>query len=273
MRKKTLLIKYGGNAMQNEKLQNEVIAELCKLKAAGLQLVLVHGGGPFIEDILQKTGIRSEFLDGHRKTSPEALKYIEMALKGEVNSKLVNVFNIHGQKAVGLSGKDGATVVAKKRWHYKIVDGKKQKVDLGRVGDIHEINTELIKLLLKHDFIPVITCIASDAEGNDYNINADMFAGNLAGALKADNYLVLTDVDGLMEDIKKPDSLIKELKLNDIDSLYGSVIMGGMIPKIESCTIALKTGAQQAGILNGTKPKLLSQKLLENKITGTDIKK
>lgn len=266
-----VLIKYGGNAMLNESLKQAVVNNIKRLQQAGYRTVLVHGGGPFIKNMLELVKIESEFIDGHRKTTAEALKYIEMALKGEVNGSLVNLLNRAGIRAVGLSGKDGRMVLAQKRYHQKEVDGKTVKFDLGQVGDVVSVDTKLLDSLLTDGFLPVITCIASDEVGNDYNVNADMFAGALAGALAADHYLVLTDVDGLLRDIEDPGSLITELSVAELDKLMGSVIKGGMIPKLESCQIALSKGARTARIINGTRPDNIHEAVISDKIIGTKI--
>jgi len=250
-----ILIKYGGNAMTDESIKYQLLKNIGLLREKGYQAVMVHGGGPFIKNILPEVQIESEFIDGHRKTTPEALKYVEMALKGEVNGNLVKTFNKLDIKAVGLSGKDGRMVTAEKRLHRKNVNGIIEEYDLGRVGDVAQVDTTLIRLLLNNGYIPVITCIASDAEGRDYNINADMFAGHVAGALSANRFIVLTDVDGLLMDKDDPGSLIKTMKVGEIQELIeNKIIEGGMIPKIESCSIALQKGAQLAQIINGTKP-------------------
>lgn len=250
-----IVIKYGGNAMINESLKKEIVQHIGSLKDQGYLVVLVHGGGPFIQKMLDMAGIESEFIGGHRKTTKEALQYVEMALKGQVNGSLVSLFNSLGYKAVGISGKDGGLVKARKRLHEEKIDGELRSFDLGQVGDVEQVDTSLVKSLLENGFIPVITCLASDMQGNDYNINADMFAGHLAGALKAEQYLVLTDVDGLMRDINEPSSLIREISYTKIDWLIEEkVIQGGMIPKMESCKIALEKGAGKARIINGTKP-------------------
>lgn len=250
-----IVIKYGGNAMINESLKKEIVQHIGSLKDQGYLVVLVHGGGPFIQKMLDMAGIESEFVGGHRKTTKEALQYVEMALKGQVNGSLVSLFNSLGYKAVGISGKDGGLVKARKRLHEEKTDGELKSFDLGQVGDVDQVDTSLVKSLLENGFIPVVTCLASDMQGNDYNINADMFAGHLAGALKAEQYLVLTDVDGLMGDINEPSSLIREISYTKIDWLIEEkVIKGGMIPKMESCKIALEKGAGKARIINGTKP-------------------
>lgn len=257
--------------MLNESLKQAVISNIKRLQDAGYRTVLVHGGGPFIKNMLELVKIESEFIDGHRKTTPEALKYIEMALKGEVNGSLVNLLNRSGIRAVGLSGKDGRMVLARKRYHQKKVDGKTEQYDLGQVGDVVEVDTKLLDSLLEQHFLPVVTCIASDEAGSDYNINADMFAGALAGALAADHYLVLTDVDGLLRDINDPGSLIEELRVAGLGELMGSVIKGGMIPKLESCQVALDQGAKTARIINGTKPDSIHDAVVSDKIIGTKI--
>nr|MBS0037557.1 acetylglutamate kinase [Saprospiraceae bacterium] len=268
---KRVLIKYGGNAMKDSNLQEKVAIEIKKLYRSGFELVLVHGGGPFIAEVLERAGITSEFIGGHRATSTEAMVQVEMALKGMVNGSLVRVLQSFGIKAVGLSGKDGGSVIAKKRWHLEVQGDLEKKIDLGQVGDVAEINTDLAELLLKNQYLPVFTCIASDHNGSDFNINADLFAGHLAGALQVDHFIVLTDVDGLFRDISKVDSLIDHLSVKDIEPLMHKVIKGGMIPKIESCQVALKTGAKTARILNGTQPQQLTDVLISGKKLGTTI--
>lgn len=273
-KKPILLFKYGGNAMLNEELKEAVLASICKLSDTGYGVVIVHGGGPFIKKALKDADIASDFVDGHRVTPPEAYEHVETALKGKVNGNLVSIINRLGYSAVGLSGKDGKTVLASKRLHTRThKSGKKEEIDLGRVGDVHSVNPDLLHTLLAKKYIPVITCVASDKDGIDYNINGDMFAGHIAGALKAKSYIVLTDVDGLLRDKERPESLINHLKVDEIDRLVKSgVIVSGMIPKTESCMIAIREGAEAARIINGTKPEQILQ-LQEDKKTGTLISK
>lgn len=272
-KKRTLLFKYGGNAMTDPDLKVRVLESICSLKKEGHNVVVVHGGGPFIKFALEKANIVSEFIDGQRKTTTEAMEYVEMALKGKVNGSLVSIINAMGFKAVGLSGKDGKIVIAEKRMHKQVVNGKDEIVDLGQVGDVATVNPELIRLLLDNDFIPVITCLASDQSGNDYNINGDMFAGHIAGSISADHYVVLTDVDGLLLDKDDPGSIIREVGLSELINLKEKgIIQGGMIPKIESCEIALNSGAGFARIINGTVPEQISA-LFANREVGTVIKK
>ncbi|HKK59281.1 MAG TPA: acetylglutamate kinase [Salinivirga sp.] len=268
-----LLFKYGGNAMSDDRLKKEVLKSIGALHAQGFNVVIVHGGGPFIKKALNEAKIESEFIDGQRKTTAEAFEYVEMTLKGKVNSNLVSLLNGLGHKAVGLSGQDGQIVIASKRHHETLIDGKMKAVDLGQVGDVAKVNPRLIHLLLKSNFIPVISCTAADEAGVGYNINGDMFAGHLAGALKADEYVVLTDVDGLMKDKDDPSTLINAIQLNELKMLVDDgTIQGGMIPKIESCEIALNKGTKSARIINGTKPGQL-QKIAGDFTIGTNIKK
>ncbi len=272
MTRRRVLIKYGGNAMINENLKEQIAHQINTLQAQGIQIVLVHGGGPFINKALKEAGIASDFFEGHRKTTKEALSVIEKTLKGEVNSSLVNVFSRAGLPAVGLSGKDGSIVVAEKK---QIISKNEPSspLDLGQVGEVRTVNTRLLQLLLDAGFLPVLTCIASDKEGNDYNINADAFAGKIAAALEVDDYIVLTDVDGLYSDYPDPASLIHQLALPQLPSYYQTIITGGMIPKIQSCEAAVAGGVSRAVILNGTRPEQISQYTLENKKIGTVITK
>ncbi|MGC9342360.1 MAG: acetylglutamate kinase [Bacteroidales bacterium] len=267
--KPLLLFKYGGNAMINEDLKEEILAGICLLQRKGYNIVIVHGGGPFIKEALKEAKIESEFIDGHRKTTSEAFEYVEMALKGKVNSNIVSLINALGYKAVGLSGKDGNMVTAEKRLHKTLVNGESQEVDLGRVGNVKHVDPELIEILLDKGYIPVITCLASDKNGLDYNINADMFAGHIAGALRASLFLVLTDVDGLLANKDDPESIINKVSIDDLKKLKKqNIIEGGMIPKVESCEIALKLGAEKTKIINGTKPGKILQSV-DNNNSGT----
>jgi acetylglutamate kinase len=268
-----VLIKYGGNAMINEDLKKEIAAKIKELQDHQIKVILVHGGGPFINLELKKAGIASEFFDGQRLTTAEALLHIEKTLKGEVNSSLVNIFNRAGLNAVGLSGKDGRSVLAKKRWHHVQNEfGESSRIDLGQVGEIKSVDTKLLQLLLDKNFTPIVTCIASDEEGNDYNINADVFAGKLAVALEVHDYIVLTDVDGLYADYPDPLSLVPQITLEKLPFYYQTIISGGMKPKIESCEAAVRAGVKRATILNGTKPEQISDYILKKIELGTTLR-
>lgn len=271
--KPIVVIKYGGNAMVSDDIQHDVLKNICELKRHGYAVVIVHGGGPFIQEALDVANIESEFIGGQRKTSPEALKYVEMALKGQVNGKVVNVINTFGHSAVGLSGRDGNIALAEKLYHEETVGNEIKKISLGQVGKVKSINPGLLFLLLEEDYIPVITCIASDEKGDSYNINADVFAGSIAGHLNAEVFAVLTDVDGLLEDINKPESLIKELPSDKIQELLGKgVIVGGMIPKVDACKTAIEQGAKKSIIINGKKPEQILSITDEEYSVGTIIK-
>jgi acetylglutamate kinase len=274
MENRRILIKYGGNAMTSDDLKTRIAGVIRDLHAEGFEIILVHGGGPFINKALETAGIVSEFFDGQRFTSTEALAHIETVLKGEVNSSLVGLLNRAGLRAVGLSGKDGMMVTAEKRWHLaRNSAGDEEKIDIGRVGNVVAVDPGLIESLLARRYVPVIACIASDTAGNDYNINADMLAGHIAASLKTDHYIVLTDVDGLFRDFPDPDSLLHRVATGELPALYGSVIRGGMIPKVKSCEIALAVGARKAVILNGTKPAQIREYLLDDIQHGTQIVK
>jgi len=272
MTRRKVLIKYGGNAMINEQLKKQIANQIKILQHQEIEVVLVHGGGPFINKALNEAGIASEFFEGQRKTSKDALKVIERTLKGEVNSSLVSIFNQLGLNAIGLSGKDGQTILADKIQH-KAIDGQPSEIDLGQVGEVKAVNTKLLTLLLQEGYLPVITCVASDHRGNDYNINGDVFAGKIAAALEADDYIVLTDVDGLYLNYPDAASIIPQLSLRELPSYYQSVIVGGMIPKLESCEAAVRGGVTRAVILNGTKPEQIGDYILKNQNIGTTLKK
>lgn len=270
--KPIILFKYGGNAMTDNNIKKGLLKNIIALKQKGINVAIAHGGGPFIKEILKEVNIQSEFVDGQRKTSTAAFKYIEMALKGQVNSDLVNTLNTLGGKAVGLSGKDGQIVIAAKKQHKTIINNKEEIVDLGQVGVVDKVDRTLLDILFENNYIPVIACIAADEDGNSYNINGDTFAGTLAGALKADQFVVLTDVDGLLMDKDDPASIIASLNFEASEKLINEgIIQGGMVPKINACKDAIKRGAKAAKIINGTKPDQINS-IDENKFGTLIIK-
>jgi len=268
---KIVVIKYGGNAMTDKKAQAGVLEQVAVLKKAGVYPVVVHGGGPFIKALFDTSGIDSEFVEGHRITLKDSMEVVEQALSGKVNGLLVNLLNRLGANAVGLSGKDGGMVRALKRTH--VIDGDRgnEEIDLGFVGDVELINTDLPHLLIDNGYLPVISPVSSGADGEDYNINADMFAGHMAGALGAAAFVAITNVDGLMEDPSAPESKIEAITADEARALFGSVIKGGMIPKVEACLIALEKGVPAAHIISGSTDNSILRQLLTNKTVGTLI--
>lgn len=259
--------------MRDDNVKRNVISDIITLRDNGIIPVIVHGGGLAIKKLLDEVDVESEFIEGHRKTDSRTMGYVEMALSGSVNSEIVRMINAAGHKAVGISGKDGGMVTAQKRVHKLTVDGKEQEVDLGHVGDVKQINTALVKTLIKSDYIPVISPVASGEDNRDYNINADMFAGHMAGALDAACYIALTNVDGLLTDKDDPKSLVKDITLEKAEAEMGKTIVGGMIPKVESCIIALKGGVESARIINGTKKRSILEELFTEGRSGTLISK
>jgi len=268
---KIVVIKYGGNAMTDKKAQAGVLEQVAELKKAGVYPVVIHGGGPFIKALFDTSGIKSEFVDGHRITLKDSMEVVEQALSGKVNGMLVNQLNRLGANAVGLSGKDGKMVQALKRTHQIKNENGTEEIDLGFVGDVELINTELPKLLIDNGYLPVISPVSSGADGEDYNINADMFAGHMAGALSAAAFVAITNVDGLMEDPSKPETRIESITADEAKSLFGTVIKGGMIPKVEACLIALEKGVPAAHIISGSTENSILRQLLTNQHVGTLI--
>ena len=258
--------------MTNPELQTSVIKQLAALHGHSARVVLVHGGGPEINKLLDLARIKSEFIDGHRKTTEESMYYVQLALRGEVNGTLVRLLNHHGVPAVGLSGKDGGLVTAIKRYHYRTgADETSEKVDIGYVGDVDTINPALLHTLLEQDFLPVLAPIAIGNDGYDYNINADIFAGAVAAAVKADAYISLTNVDGLYRDFADKSSRIAETSRADLRAFIKNSAEGGMLPKLESMLHALDNGVKSAHIINGTKPDALKKQLAGNTELGTKI--
>jgi acetylglutamate kinase len=272
LRGRVVLVKYGGNAMIDDARKQGVIADICALKSLGASPVIVHGGGPVISELLSEVGVETPFVGGHRKTDREAMSYVEMALSGKVNSEIVKLVGCHGYRAVGISGKDGGLVTASKRIHRVREGGRVHRSDLGQVGDVTAVDTHLPKTLLSADYIPVIAPIGVGTDLEDYNINADMFAGHLAASLDAAALVILTDVDGVLLNVDDPGTLIPEFTPHAARDEIGRFIQGGMIPKIESCLIAIEGGVAEARIINGMSENALLKALLTDERTGTTIR-
>ena len=267
---KTIVIKYGGSAMVNPIAREQFIQDVVLMKYVGINPVIVHGGGPEINEMLQKIGKESKFVAGNRVTDEETMEIVEMVLSGKVNKGIVSDINKYGGKAVGLSGKDGNMVFVEKK--FVEVDG--EKVDIGFVGEIKEINTEVIKLLEMNDAIPVISSIGVDKNGQTYNINADYVAGAIAGKLQADRLIFLTDVDGILLDYNDKQTLIDEIDLEKVNDLIDrGIISGGMLPKVTTCLNAIENGVENVVILNGKLEHSVILELFTVEGAGTLIKK
>lgn len=264
-----ILIKVGGNALTDPDTKSQIISQIAQIHNGGTKIVIVHGGGIEIKQLLDDVGLNSEFVGGHRKTELKTMTYVEMVLSGMVNKELVGQLNHAGIPAVGVSGKDAGMIKAHKRLH---VEDEKE-FDLGFVGDVGSVDTGLITTLLDAGYLPVVSPVSIGNDGKSYNINADMFAGHLAGAIGAETFVAMTNIDGLLRDLDDPGSLIAELTPDEARGLFGSVIQGGMIPKIEACLIAVEKGVGSAAIINGTKENRLLDLLLHRKKTGTVIKR
>ena len=260
---KTVVIKYGGNAMINEELKEAVISDLVLLTCVGINIVLVHGGGPEINDMLNKIGKESKFVNGLRYTDDETMDIVQMVLCGKVNKELVTRLQQMGGKAVGLSGLDGGLLKAEKLTE----DG----FDYGNVGEIVSVDASIIKANMENGFIPVVSTVAQGVDGAAaYNINADTAAAEIAIALGAQNLILLTDIAGVMRDPKDPSTLIPEIKVDDIEGLIDEgVIKGGMIPKIRCCADALHKGVAHAVILDGRVPHSILIEMLSDEGAGT----
>ena len=260
---KTVVIKYGGNAMINEELKEAVISDIVLLTCVGINIVLVHGGGPEINDMLNKIGKESKFVNGLRYTDDETMDIVQMVLCGKVNKELVTRLQQMGGKAVGLSGLDGGLLKAEKLTE----DG----FDYGNVGEIVSVDASIIKANMENGFIPVVSTVAQGVDGAAaYNINADTAAAEIAIALGAQNLILLTDIAGVMRDPKDPATLIPEIKVDDIEGLIDEgVIKGGMIPKIRCCADALHKGVAHAVILDGRVPHSILIEMLSDEGAGT----
>ncbi|MBS7805490.1 acetylglutamate kinase [Rhizobiales bacterium TNE-4] len=268
----TVVVKYGGHAMGDEKVARDFARDMVLLEQSGVNPVVVHGGGPQIGAMLAKLGIKSEFAAGLRITDKPTVEVVEMVLAGQINKQIVGFINNEGGRAIGLCGKDGNMVLAKKAVR-TIVDPEtktEKEVDLGFVGEPDKVDPRVLENLLGREVIPVLAPVANGADGNTYNVNADTFAGAIAGALKAKRLLLLTDVPGVLD---KNKNLIKELTVNQIRELIADgTISGGMIPKVETCIYAIEAGVEGVVILDGKVPHAVLLELLTDHGAGTLIR-
>lgn len=248
----TVVIKYGGNAMINDALKENVMRDVALMKFVGIRPILVHGGGPEITGFLKKVGKESTFVSGLRVTDEETVEIAEMVLDGKLNSEIVGLLNLRGVRAVGLSGKDAGLIKAQKKLATVYENDTAHQVDIGYVGEVTEIDTGLITDLLNQGYVPVIAPIGMGEHGESYNINADYVAAEIAGALHAEKMLLLTDVEGVYKDFADKGSLISQLCMAEArEYIRSGVIEGGMIPKVEACLRALEAGAHKAHIIDG----------------------
>ena len=259
--KKTIVIKYGGNAMINEELKQQVMEDIILLRLVGVRIVLVHGGGPEITETLAKIGKETVFVDGLRVTDKETAEVVQMVLAGKINKSLVNLLQIKGGKAMGISGIDG-----------KLITAKPKDARLGYVGTITEVNVEPIIDLIRHHYIPVVSTVARDEEGNVYNINADTAAAYIAGALEAECLISMTDIAGILKDKDDPDTLIPKITVSEAEKLFeDGTISGGMIPKVECCLEAIRRGVKKVFIMDGRVPHSLLIETLTDEGAGTMV--
>jgi len=260
---KIVVIKYGGNAMINPQLKEQVMEDIALLWLIGVKVVLVHGGGPEISETMEKLGKKAVFVDGLRVTDKETVDIVQMVLAGKVNKTLVNLIQMKGGHAVGLSGIDGG-----------IIEAKVKNEALGYVGQITKIRTQPITDLLEKNYIPVISTVASDRQGNVYNINGDTAAAYIAGALEAERMILMTDIAGILMDKDDPATLIPQITVEQAKALYDSgVISGGMIPKVDCCIEALEHGVNNVIIMDGRIPHSILMELLTDEGAGTMVMK
>ncbi len=261
---KTIVVKYGGNAMISYELRETVINDIILMKCVGIDPVIVHGGGPDISDFLDKLGKQSEFINGLRYTDEDTMEIVQMVLGGKVNKNLVSLIETFGGKAIGLCGMDGSLIRAKKL---------EKDIDLGYVGEITKIDTNILKTALNAGYIPVVGSVALGEDDNKaYNINADICASKISSALNAEKLILLTDVPGVLVDPKDSTSLLNVLRLHQIPKLcLDGIIKGGMIPKIDCCVEAIRMGVERTHIIDGRVPHSLILELFSNEGIGTMI--
>ena len=258
---KIVVVKYGGNAMVSEQLRQQVMEDIVLLWLVGVKVVLVHGGGPEITDMMERLGKKPEFVDGLRVTDRETVEIAQMVLAGKVNKTLVKLLEVKGGRAMGISGMDGSLIRAKMR-----------NPDLGYVGSITEVNIAPVMDLLEKGYIPVVSTLGCDADGNTYNINGDTAAAYIAGALGAERLIMMTDIAGVLRDKNDPSTLISELSIGEAVKLFeDKVIAGGMIPKVECCIDAIHRGVEKVIIMDGRVPHSILMEILTDEGAGTMV--
>ncbi len=271
---KTFVIKYGGNAMLNNELKSSVIQDIALMKYIGLKPVVVHGGGPEITALLKQMGKQSSFVSGLRVTDEETMAAAEMVLAGKINTELVAMLNTHGARAVGLNGKDAGLIKARKHLATVYEGGQAREVDIGFVGDVAEVKPDILWTLLNNDYIPVIAPVGAGTAGESYNINADYVAGEIAGALRAEKLILLTDVEGIYRDYHDKSTFVSTLGFADAKKMIREGgIDGGMIPKVEACIRALSGGADKAHIIDGRQSHSLLLEIFTDTGIGTEVVK
>ena len=259
---KVVVVKYGGNAMINEQLKQQVMEDIVLLHLIGVKIVLVHGGGPEISDLMDKLGKKPEFVDGLRVTDKETVDIVQMVLAGKVNKTLVNLLEKKGGKAIGLSGMDG-----------RLIEAAQKDPRLGYVGEITKIHIKPVWDLLNNGYIPVISTIGCDRDGNAYNINGDTAAAHIAGALGAQRLIMMTDIAGILRDRDDPSTLVTDITVEEARALYDEgIISGGMIPKVDCCIHAIEQGVKNVVIMDGRVPHSILMELLTNEGAGTWIR-
>ena len=267
---KTIVVKYGGNAMTEDRLKESFARDVVLLKLVGMNPVVVHGGGPQIDELLARVGKKGEFVQGMRVTDAETMDVVEMVLGGQVNKEIVNLVNRHGGRAVGLTGKDGAFIRARKML-VRAPDGGDAMIDIGQVGEVEAIDPRIVQTLLAGGFIPVIAPVGFGARGESYNINSDLVAGKVAEILKAEKLVVLTNTPGVLD---KKGNLLTGLTARKVDDLFADgTISGGMLPKIGSALEAVKNGVNSCHIIDGRVEHALLLEILTNEGVGTLIRR
>lgn len=258
---KIVVIKYGGNAMVNETLKHQVMEDIVLLSLIGVKVVLVHGGGPEISEMMNKLGKKAQFIEGLRVTDKETVDIAQMVLAGKINKTLVNYIQMNGGRAMGISGIDG-----------KLIESKIKDEKLGFVGTIEKVNIEPVIDLLENGYIPVVSTIGCDDMGNSYNINGDTAAAHIAGALKAERLIMMTDIEGVLKDKNDPNTLISEVRFSEIDQMIkDGTIVGGMIPKINCCKDAIALGVKNVIVMDGRVPHSVLMEILTDEGAGTMV--
>ena len=266
---KTVVVKYGGHAMENDDLKASFAQDIVLLKYIGIDPVIVHGGGPQIGELLKQLGIKSEFVRGMRVTDAATMDVVEMVLAGKVNKEIVALINRHGGRAIGLCGKDGDLLLARKLTLKVNENGKASEVDIGQVGEVRAVNASVLESLEKNDFIPVIAPIGMGESGETFNINADVVAGKIAEALHAEKLILLTDVEGIRDKDGKLQSTIDVERARDM--IAAGVISEGMIPKVECCIDALRGGVSKTHIIDGRVLHAVLLEIFTDSGVGTEV--